>query len=56
MWSWGKLCEPNPIYYDPTTSGWHFYDEVWVDTYGPFNSREDAVNELSRYLNWLENA
>lgn len=29
---------------------WYFWDEVWANAMGPFDSREEAVRELDRYV------
>jgi hypothetical protein len=29
---------------------WFFYDESWVDRYGPYDTEEEARGMLSRYI------
>lgn len=31
--------------------GWYFWRETWADRSGPFDSRDRAERELSRYMN-----
>ena len=33
---------------------WYFYDESWVDYYGPYPSKEFAERMLGCYLAYLE--
>lgn len=28
---------------------WYFWDEIWVNTYGPFDNKEEATIELEKY-------
>jgi hypothetical protein len=28
---------------------WFFWDELWVDTYGPYKSEDDAKKALNNY-------
>lgn len=34
--------------------GWGFWDEVWLEFYGGYPSRAEAVGGLARYAHWLE--
>lgn len=29
---------------------WYFWNEVWTDAIGPYESREEAARELDRYV------
>ena len=48
---------PDPIrYYDLPIpcddwkgEGWYFWNEVWIDLYGPFETEEEARAELEKY-------
>lgn len=45
-------CQPpNPIF--KTTKGWYFWDEVWANAIGPFNTKTDAQKHLKEYANYL---
>jgi hypothetical protein len=30
-------------------AGWYFWNEVWVDCYGPYDTEEEAKEELRKY-------
>lgn len=32
-----------------TVPGWYFWDEIWCDVYGPYESVEKTQDALSRY-------
>jgi hypothetical protein len=34
--------------------GWYFWDEVWVNRHGPFESREQAQEALNHYFRILD--
>ena len=34
--------------YDPLP-GWYFWDETWIFKYGPYDTREEAVEALENY-------
>jgi hypothetical protein len=29
--------------------GWYFWDEIWLDSYGPYNTEKEAREELRKY-------
>ena len=35
---------------DIRESGWYFWDEVWLDSYGPYNTEQEAREALERYF------
>jgi hypothetical protein len=37
----------DPIHQEP--DGWYFWDEVWCDRYGPFETRSKAGFEQAKY-------
>lgn len=42
----------DPVEYlthDPGGPGWYFWNEIWVDNYGPFNTEEEAREALNKY-------
>lgn len=53
IYGWGEFevddMSRNPVHYDSHDDKWFFYDEIWVDRYGPFDSREIATRALIRY-------
>ena len=40
---------PNPIFQSDEDNKWYFYDEIWVDKYGPFESKEECEAECRNY-------
>jgi hypothetical protein len=42
----------DPIFQDQR--GWHFYDETWADSMGPFDTLEECRDALSRYCDYLD--
>jgi len=42
-----KRHDPNPIRFED--GRWWFYDEVWIDRYGPFDTEEEATNACIEY-------
>lgn len=40
----------DPVYFDNVAQAWRHYDETWVESYGPFDTREDAEEHLKRYM------
>ena len=34
---------------DASGAGWYFWNEVWVDCYGPYDTEEEAKEELRKY-------
>ncbi len=54
---WSCECNPaedwdgvNPVH--PHEDGtWWWYDEVWIEEFGPFASKEDADNSCITYAN-----
>ena len=30
-------------------AGWYFWNEVWADCYGPYDTEEEAEEELTEY-------
>ena len=34
---------------------WYFWDEVWADTYGPYNTEKEARSDLDWYVDFLLN-
>ena len=30
-------------------AGWYFWDEVWADSYGPYNPEKEAREALNKY-------
>jgi len=41
----------NPIIFED--NGWHFYDETWASTYGPYHSHIEASSNLLDYCEYL---
>ena len=44
--------ENDPVHYtqkEERESGWYFWDEVWVDSYGPYNTEKEAREALNKY-------
>lgn len=33
---------------------WWFWDEVWVNLHGPFDTKEDCEETLQDYIEWLD--
>ena len=33
---------------------WYFYDEIWVDMYGPYDTEEEARLALRHYATYLD--
>lgn len=42
----------DPVYFSDE-GGWYFIDEVWANSYGPFQSEEKAREALQRYMEML---
>lgn len=38
---------PDPVRFED--DAWYFYDEVWADRYGPYETEEEARNEFFNY-------
>ena len=34
---------------DANGAGWYFWDEIWLDCYGPYDTEEEAKEELRKY-------
>ena len=32
-----------------TTPGWYFWDEIWCNVYGPYESVEETKKQLAEY-------
>lgn len=46
--------DPNRDSFDPIIEpGWYHTDETQADVYGPFGTKEKALEELERYCEWL---
>jgi hypothetical protein len=30
-------------------AGWYFWDEIWLDSYGPYNTEKEAREALNEY-------
>jgi hypothetical protein len=37
----------DPIHQEP--DGWYFWDEVWLNRYGPYPTRNKTVFEMAKY-------
>lgn len=42
------MHDPNPIHQNEDGL-WYFWDEVWANEYGPFNSLQECKDVLKRY-------
>ena len=38
-----------------TKDGWYFWDEIWVDAYGPFKTIMELAKEFEKYSDFLDN-
>jgi len=45
--------DTNPIHQNEDGK-WYFWDEVWCDEYGPFDSEQEAINECNMYCEIME--
>lgn len=43
---WGNLSG-DPVHQEGEL--WYFWDEVWCDRYGPYDSEKECKKELDRY-------
>ena len=43
----------DPVYYDNSDGKWYFYNELWTDSYGPFETEEEARDALKQYAKTL---
>lgn len=41
------------VHYDIDSDAWYFYDECFVDRFGPYDTEDTALRELARYALWL---
>jgi hypothetical protein len=43
--------------YNPIFQGenglWFFWDETWANNYGPYNTEEEAKQELDKYCKYI---
>lgn len=46
----------NPIHQDEDDGKWYFWDEVWVDRYGPYDTEAEARAKLDQYTKEVLNA
>ena len=46
------LQPPDPVFQN--FEGWWFWNEVWVDRYGPFETEEECRLELEKYCKALD--
>lgn len=44
----------NPVYRDTSDNKWYFYDETWSDSYGPYDTEEEADRKCAEYAKYLE--
>lgn len=44
--------DPNPVRFED--GKWWFYDEVWVDRYGPYETEMEATDACAEYCRTLE--
>lgn len=49
-----SLPPRDPVHYDPDLQEWFFWDESWAHSHGPFESEQQAREELKQYAEWLE--
>ena len=52
-----KFIPHDPVEYvrhDNREEGWYFWNEIWVDSYGPYNTEEEAREALNRYREALD--
>lgn len=54
------IWSPEVIFYSDEVKchqkrGWHFWDETWANSYGPYDSETDARNALNLYLKYALN-
>jgi len=52
-----KFTPHDPVEYvrhDNREEGWYFWNEIWVDSYGPYNTEEEAREALNRYREALD--
>ena len=52
-----KFTPHDPVEYvrhDNREEGWYFWNEIWVDSYGPYNTEEEAREALERYCEALD--
>lgn len=48
------VSPPDPVHQHKDGTWW-FYDELWVDEYGPFKDEAEAKTHLQAYFEkWLE--
>lgn len=43
--------QSNPVRYEE--GKWWWYDEVWADRNGPYDTETEAKAELAKYCRWL---
>lgn len=41
-----------PIFFN-NNGCWYFWDETWMEKYGPYDLQSDAKDALAAYLKWL---
>ncbi len=46
------LVSSNPVHQNPDGK-WYFWDEVWVEEYGPFESKAEADKACAEYARSL---
>jgi len=39
----------NPLYFNMKDGKWYFWNEVWTDLIGPYETQEDARAALKKY-------
>jgi hypothetical protein len=42
-------CEESENLHGVNGAGWYFWNETWSDCYGPYDTEEEAKEELNRY-------
>jgi len=47
----GDIISPNPVF--SKNNKWYFWDEVWVEKYGPFDTKEEAECACVKYAETL---
>jgi len=52
----GDAPRVDPVFLDKDTGKWRFFDEVWCQTFGPFDTKEQATEALYAYIRGFDAA
>ena len=48
------MTDYSPIYEEKNDNKWYWWDEAGLDQYGPYNTLEEAKNDLDKYCLYLD--